>query len=93
MDYAKLIDGVLVLAPRKLRHGDTVVYNPPVPLLREQGCKPVRYTESPAEEPGYCAVSGWTETENEITQIWTLEWKGDISDAEALDILLGGEGQ
>ena len=91
MDYAKLIDGDLVLAPRKLRSGDTVVYNPPGALLREQGYKPLRYTDAPAAEEGYCVVSGWMETETEITQTWTQELEGDLSDAEVLDILLGGE--
>ena len=31
------------------------------------------------------------ETEEEIVQTWTVAAEGDIPDAEALDILLGGE--
>ena len=36
------------------------------------------------------AVPGWEETEEEIVQTWTVEPEGDISDAEALEILMGG---
>lgn len=91
MIYAKLTAGRLQPAPRKLHSGDSLVYNPPVGLLREQGYKPVVYTEAPAAEEGYRAVSSWTETEVEITQTWTLAPEGDISDALALEILMGGE--
>ena len=90
MNYAKLIDGTLVPAPRKLRNGDYVTYNPPVAMLEEHGFKPVRHTDPPEVEEGFVAVPGWEETEEEIVQTWTVEPEGDISDAEALEILMGG---
>lgn len=92
MRYAKLIAGEISFAPRKLRSGDTVVYNPPVALLLEQGYKPVRFTEAPGAEEGFRPVSGWTESETEILQTWTMEPEDEISDNEALEILLGGNG-
>lgn len=91
MRYGKLTDGILVSAPRKLRDGDILVYNPPAALLEAKGYKPLVYTEAPAVEAGYAAVSGWTETADEILQTWTTEPEGDIPDTEALEILLGGE--
>lgn len=91
MSCAKLIAGSIRFAPRKIRSGDTVVYNPPAALLLAEGWKPVVYTEAPAVEAGYVAVSGWTETANEIVQTWTAEPEGELSDAEVLEILLGGE--
>lgn len=92
MTYAKLINGILMIAPRKLRSGAVLVYNPPAALLEAEGYKPVVFTEAPAAEEGFRAVCGWTETANGILQTWTLEPEGDVSDAEALAILLGGEG-
>ena len=92
MYYAKLIDSELVFAPRKLRGGENTVYNPPAALLEAEGYKPVVYTEAPAVEEGCRAVCGWTETADKILQTWTAVPEGDISDAEALEILLGGEG-
>lgn len=91
MRYAKIHEGELLFAPHKLPSGDTVVYNPPAALLRELGYKPVTYTDPPETEEGWIPVQGWTETEEEIVQTWTVAAEGDIPDAEALDILLGGE--
>lgn len=90
MTYAKLINGELVAAPRRIRLETHTVFNPPAELLEEQGYKPVRYTEPPEVEEGFVAVPGWEETEEEIVQTWTVEPEGDISDAEALEILMGG---
>ena len=90
MKYAKLIDGELTLAPRKIEDGDTVVYNPPVELLEQKGYKPVVYTNPPTVEAGYVAVPGWTEEDNEIVQVWHIEEAPDEVDAEeAMQILFG----
>lgn len=91
MNYAKLIDGAIVYAPRKLNVGEAVVYNPYPEMLVEAGYKPVRYTEAPEVEPGYIAAPGWEETEDAIIQTWHVEPEGDIDPSEALDILLGGD--
>lgn len=92
MQYAKLIDGEIQYAPRKVQNGAYIVYNPAAALLTALGFKPVRFTQPPEAEQGSVAVFGWTETEAEIVQTWTTEPEGDISDAEALEILMGGEG-
>ena len=73
MRYGKLIDGNIVYAPRKLRGDEYTVYNPTEEQLTEAGYKPVTYTDAPVVEPGYIAVPGWTETETEIVQTWTVE--------------------
>lgn len=90
MSYAKLMDNVLVFAPRRLSDGETVVYNPPADILTARGWKPVVYTEAPTLEAGFAAVFSWTETEEAVVQTWTSVPEGDIPDAEALDIILGG---
>ena len=72
MKYAKLIDGNLVYAPRKLPVGETVVYNPTPEMLTDAGYKPVVYTDPPVVEPGYEAVYGWVDDGDEIRQVWTV---------------------
>ena len=91
MTYAKLIDGEVFFASRRILNGASVIYNPPVAVFAALGYKPVIFTEAPEVEEGYVAVPGWTETEEEILQTWSVEPEGDIPDAEVLDILLGGE--
>ena len=83
MNYAKLIDGNLVYAPRKLTVGDYTVYNPTPDMLIAEGYKPVVYTEPPQTEPGYVAVPSWTENVLEIVQVWTVE-QVPITEEEAL---------
>ena len=92
---AKLIDGALVYAPRKLAteiDGEPyVVYNPPDELLEEQGWLPVVYTNPPGAPEGYHYEPNYTEDDGEIVQSWVLvEDPDDISDGEALEIIMGG---
>lgn len=91
MIYGKLIDGAIVYAPRKLTTVDgCTVYNPPAELLIAQGYKPVICSSAPEVEEGFVAAEGWEETEEAIVQTWHAEPEGDIPDAEALEILMGG---
>ena len=90
MIYAKLIDGEAVFAPRKLRHGRTLVYNPTAALLAACGYKPVHFAELPECGEGLVPVPVWSESEEAIEQLWTTEPEGELSDAAALEILLGG---
>ena len=83
MNYAKLIDGQIVYAPRKLPVGEYVIYNPTPEMLIAEGYKPVVYTEPPTVEPGYVAVPGWEENVLEIVQTWTVE-QVPITEEEAL---------
>lgn len=83
MTYAKLINGNLILAPRHIPVGEFVVYNPTPEMLTDAGYKPVRYTDTPEVNPGYVAIPGWTETETEIVQVWTVEL-APVSEDEAL---------
>lgn len=94
MIYAKLIDGHIQYAPKKIKDGDTVIYNPPAEVLLEEGYLPVRTTRPPDVEEGYIAVSGWEQTEDEIVQTWTIVvdpyWNEASPDdiAEALEAIL-----
>ena len=95
MRHAKLIDGALVFAPRKVNttiDGEPyVVYNPSAELLEEQGWLPVVYTDPPEAPEGYHYEPTYTEDGGEIVQGWVLvEDPDDISDSEALEIIMGG---
>ena len=94
MRYAKLIDGALVYAPRKMNttiDGEPyVVYNPPAELLEADGWLPVIYTDPPEAPEGYHYEPTYTEESGEIVQEWELV-ETDYSDAEAFNMLFGGD--
>lgn len=91
--YGKLNDGDLTIAPRKLNGDGVVVYNPPEAMYREQGYKPVEFTDSPEAPEGYTYESAWEEQDESIVQTWTLvPLPDDVDDAEAFDIIFGGAG-
>jgi len=89
--YAKLIDGNLHIAPRKLPGDGVIVYNPPAEMYAAQGWKPVQYTDPPEAPEGYYYESGWEEQTDAIVLTWALvPLPDDIDDAEAYDIIFGG---
>ena len=95
MNYAKLIDGALIYAPRKMNttidDEPYVVYNPPAEMLEADGWLPVVYTDPPEAPEGYHYEPTYTEEIGEIVQGWELvEDPPDIPAEEALDIILGG---
>ena len=89
--YGKLIDGELRGAPRPIRTENGDVFTNDPALLLQYGYKPIILTEYPSDGKSY--VGSWTETETEITQVWTEVQQSDddpISDSEALEIITGG---
>ena len=89
--YGKLISGSVQYAPNKLPGDGVVVYNPPEAMYREQGYKPVEFTDAPEAPEGYTYESAWEETAESIVQTWTLvPLPDDIDEAEAFDIIFGG---
>lgn len=89
--YAKLIDGALNIAPKKLPGDGVTVWNPPNEMYLAAGYKPVTFTEAPEAPDGYYYESGWEEQSEAIVQTWTLKpLPDDIDEAEAYDIIFGG---
>ena len=89
--YGKLIDGELRGAPRPIRTENGDVFTNDPALLLQYGYKPIILTEYPSDGGYY--TDSWTETETEITQVWTEQPQTDddpISDSEALEIITGG---
>lgn len=92
MKYAKLINNYPSFAPNPILHAGLWHGNPLAEVLEEEGYKPVRYTDTPEPEPGYIAVPGWVETEEEIVQTWAVEPEPDeIDESRAYRIITGEE--
>lgn len=91
--YGKLVNGELRGAPRPIKTADGDVFTNDPALLLQYGYKPIILTDCPSDGKSY--VSSWTETETEITQVWTEQPQNNddpISDSEALEIITGGDG-
>lgn len=93
--YAKLINGTLRSAPKKVDYNGKAIFNPPEEILLELGYLPVTYTDMPTDAPdGQHYESSWSQTDTEIVQVWTLvdnqaEPEPELSADEALDIIMG----
>lgn len=75
--YAKIIDGAIVYAPRKINRiidgQEYTAFNPTNEMLAEQGWLPVGYTNPSNDAPeGYHYEATYTEWPNEIHQDWVL---------------------
>lgn len=93
MDYAKLINNYPSYAPRKMRVGESIVYNPTPEMLEADGYMPVIETEPPEVDEQHYAVPHWAVENNQIVQSWTVEeveYDNTADKAEAYDILIGG---
>lgn len=70
---AKLIDGAISYAPKKIIIDGKTIFNPGEELLKEQGYKDVEMVDMPDDAPeGKLYVSGWTDSGEAIQQTWTL---------------------
>ena len=91
MRFAKLINDYPSYAPRRMRIGSSIVYNPTDAQLLAEGYLPMTETEPPETDEQHYPVASWEERDGEIVQVWTVEeLPEDIPDEEALDIILGG---
>lgn len=93
--YAKLINGTIRSAPKRVLHNGKQVFNPSADTLQELGYLPVTYTDMPTDAPeGQHYESHWEQTDTEILQVWKivddLEIPDEISAEEALAIITGG---
>jgi hypothetical protein len=90
--YGYLENATLRRAPNPKVIGENRVWNPTGEMYEAAGYKKVVFTDPPETEPGYHAEDWWKETPKQIRQQWTIvEDPPDISDEEALAIILGGE--
>lgn len=93
--YAKLINGTLRSAPKKVDYNGKTIFNPTDDVLLGMGYLPVTYTDMPSDAPtGQHYESHWEQTDTEIAQVWTLvdnpaEVELELSANEALNIIMG----
>ena len=86
MIYGKLVDGELRGAPNPLKTEESYIFTNNAAIYLANGYKPIILTDCPSDGKSY--IDSWTETETEITQIWTeLPQTDEISDSEALSII------
>lgn len=83
MRYAKLINNCPSYAPRRLRIGSVIVYNPTDAQLLAEGYLPVIETSAPEVDEQHYATPHWAIENNQIVQTWELV-EIPISDEEAL---------
>ena len=70
---AKLINGALSYAPRKIIVDGKTIFNPPEDALKAQGYKELQTTDMPDDAPeNKLYVSSWTDAGETIQQVWTL---------------------
>ena len=92
MRYAKLIDGVIQYAPKKIKDGDTTTYNPTGETLEALGYLPVTATDPPEAPEGYYTESYWEEQDGTIVQMWRIvedPYYDEATPDEVMDALEG----
>lgn len=93
--YAKLINGTLRSATKKVDYNGKTIFNPTEEILLGMGYFPVTYTDMPTDaSDGQHYESSWSQTDAEIVQVWTLvddpaEPEPELSADEALNIIMG----
>ena len=93
--YAKLVNGTLGSAPKKVDYNGKTIFNPPEEILLDMGYLPVLHTDMPTDAPdGKHYESHWEQTDTDIVQAWTLvdnsvEPEPELSADEALNIIMG----
>lgn len=71
---AKLIDGAISYAPRKIIADGKTIFNPTEDILKEQGYKDIETSEAPAvSTQTQQAVPTWQEQEDKIIQVWEVK--------------------
>ena len=94
MRYAKLINNYPSYAPRRIRIGNSWVYNPTDDQLLAEGYLPVIDDVAPYVDDRHYAEPYWVEQDGMIVELWEIKEipYDDTSDkAEAYDILMGEE--
>lgn len=90
--YGKIVEGRLIAAPKMIKDGGTITYNPPIDILLRLGYLPVVNVPCPEAPEGYYYEHSWTELDGTITDVWTLTKLPDDATpdeiAEALEAVL-----
>ena len=75
-----------------IQEGEIIIANPSIELITARGFKLLIEEKMPSDI-GYTYSPIWTQTEESIVRSWVVCGTNDeISDSEALSIIVGGEG-
>ena len=91
MTYAILCSGIPVFAPNPVLDSENYIGNPSAALYLTLGYKPVLYCPQPEPQGDGYYSELWTENDEAIVQTWEWVSNSEISDEEALRILIGGD--
>lgn len=76
-----------------VQNGESVVTNPSAELIKAHGFKPLIEEEKPSNT-GYTYSPVWSQTDENIVRSWVISGTNEeISDSEALAIIVGGESE
>lgn len=76
-----------------IQDGESIITNPPTELIMAHGFKPLIEEDKPSDI-GHTYYPFWSQTDENITRSWVKDEKTDeISDSEALSIIVGGENE
>lgn len=91
MVFGKLIDGEIYFAKRAVEYYGETIKNPSEDILRDLGFLEIEFTPQPEAPDGFEYLPTWEEKGGAIVQGWKpFPVDDEISDTEALSILLGG---
>lgn len=75
MDYGKIKDGVLELAPKGIEDEDGTWHIPPTEkMLKDSGYKPIEETPMPEPKENYVYSFEWKEQKSKIVRVWHEEY-------------------
>ena len=75
VEYGKMIDGVLEIAPKVAVFEDGTQQIPPSKSwLENAGYKPLEYTAMPDPKENYSYSFAWEEKDGKIVQVWSEEY-------------------
>lgn len=89
VQYGKIVDEVLEMAPKIAVYEDgTQQIPPPESWLKEAGYKPLEHTAIPDPQENYAYSFAWEDKGDKIVQVWSEEYiEPKYSVEERLEIL------
>lgn len=72
MQYVKLISGTVQFAPKKIKDGNSITYNPDAEMLAEHGFKPLTVDETPDVPDGHHLEPRYVDNGETVRQYWEV---------------------
>lgn len=72
MQYVKLVNGTVQFAPKKIKDGNSITYNPDAEMLTEYGYKPLVVDETPVVPDGHHLEPRYADNGETVWQYWEV---------------------